>query len=543
MIRCCALALLGFACLLAAIAAPAQTPGELRFCLRSEPKTFNPLLVTDDASDTIRYLTGGVLVRVNRLTQKLEPELASSWQVGKDGRSITFTLRRNVYFSDGSRFSTDDVAFTIRQMMDPNLHSPTADAFGSGSGEVGIKVIAPDKVVVTFPRPLTGLDRLFDEVAIMSAKSPKKEMAVLGPFYVADYKGGSSLLLKRNPNYWKKDGSGHFLPYLESIHLDIQSNRDIEAMRFRRGEIDLINSIDTEFYDHLAESSPALVRDMGPSLDSEQMWFNQVATAPIPAYKRDWFRSQNFRRAVSEAINRDDLARVVFGTHARPAMGPVSPANLAWFNNRLTPIPFDTAGALHRLEQDGFRLVNGELRDREGHVVEFSIVTNSGNKYRERMAAMIQQDLLTIGMKVNVVTLDFPSLIERITQSYNYEAALLGLVNVGLDPNEQMNLWLSSGDNHQWDPKQKSPQTAWEAEIDDLMREQSSSVEFAKRKAAFDRVQQIVADQVPFIYLINKNALAAVSTSVQGEIPVVLRPQTYWNIEYLKIGSDVPKPR
>ena len=61
----------------------AQWGGELRFCLRSDPKTFNPLLVEDDASETIRYLTGGVLVRVNRLTQQLEPELATSWKVSQ----------------------------------------------------------------------------------------------------------------------------------------------------------------------------------------------------------------------------------------------------------------------------------------------------------------------------------------------------------------------------------------------------------------------------------------------------------------------------
>src|SRR5512140_493292 len=81
------------------VVAVAQGGGELRFCLRSEPKTLNPLLVQDDASETIRYLTGGVLVRVNRLTQELEPELASAWRVSKDGRSVAFTLRDKIYFS------------------------------------------------------------------------------------------------------------------------------------------------------------------------------------------------------------------------------------------------------------------------------------------------------------------------------------------------------------------------------------------------------------------------------------------------------------
>src|SRR6202007_3410544 len=99
---------------------------------------------------------------------------------------------------------------------------------------------------------------------------------------------------------------------------------------------------------------------------------------------------------------------------------------------------------LRRLQADGFRFDGKTLFDRGGQRVEFSIVTNAGNKARERMATMIQQDMTKIGIQVNVVTLDFPSLIERITRTFDYDACLLGLVNTDLDPNSQMNVWLSS---------------------------------------------------------------------------------------------------
>ena len=291
--------------------AAAQSGGELRFCLHSEPKTFDPLKVEDDASVTIRYLTGGVLVRTNRQTQALEPELAQSWKVSKDGKQITFTLRSGISFSDGTPFSAEDVAYTVQQLMDPALHSPTGDAFRSGPGNVESKIISSNQISITFPAAVAGLDRQFDQVAMLSAHSPQKEMAVLGPFMVADYKAGSTVRLKRNPNYWKTDAQGRKLPYLDSIHLDIQPNRDVEMLRFKRGEIDLVNSLDSEYFDKLAATSPQLVHDAGPSLDSEQMWFNQVAKAPLPEYKKNWFRSAIFRRAISEAINREDLSRVV----------------------------------------------------------------------------------------------------------------------------------------------------------------------------------------------------------------------------------------
>jgi len=517
----------------------AQSGSELRFCLWSEPKTFNPLLVQDDSSETVRYLTAGVLVRLNRQTQRLEPELATAWKVSKDGRTITFALRQNVRSSDGTAFSADDVAYTVQQMMDPNLHSPTGDSFRSGEGKVETRVLSGDKIAITFPAPIAGLDKLFDQVAIMSAKSPKKEMAVLGPYYVADYKAGSYLHLQRNPNYWKHDSSGRQLPYIDSVRLDIQQNRDIEILRLLRGEIHFINSVNAEYFDRVMAEKPALAHDAGPSMDSEQIWFNQVASAPLPAYKKAWFRSTNFRRAISESINREDLARVVFRGHARPATGLVSPGNQFWFNARLQPHPFDQKSAMKRLEQEGFRLQNGALRDKDGNTVEFSVVTNAGNKYRERMATMIQQDLAGIGIKLNMVTLDFPSLIERITRTFNYEACLLGAVNVGLDPNEQMNIWLSSAENHQWNPGQRTPETPWEAEIDRLMRAQASELNEKKRKEYFDRVQQIAWEQEPFIYLVNRNALSAISTSVQNAHPVELRPQVFWNIDRLSLGAEV----
>jgi len=528
---------------LLASAAIAQSGGELRFCLRSEPKTLNPLLMSDDSSETIRYLTGGVLLRVNRLTQEPEPELATSWKLTNAGKTITFKLRENLRFSDGTTFSADDVAYTIQQLMDPALHSPTGDAFRSGEGKVQTQLLTKNRIAITFPAPIAGLDKLFDQVAIMSAKSPQKEMAVLGPYYVAENKAGAYLILKRNPNYWKHDAAGRPLPYIDSIRLDIQQNRDIEMLRLVRGEIDFINSLDAEYFDKVMSENSSMGHDAGASLDAEFMWFNQVPTSPLPSYKKAWFTSTNFRRAISEAINREDLSRIAFRGRARPAVGPISPANKFWFNSKLQPHPFDQKSALQRLSLDGFHLQDGVLRDREGHAVEFSIITNSGNKYRERMATMIQQDLTAIGIKLNVVTLDFPSLIERMTRTFDYEACLLGLVNNELDPNSQMNVWLSSAENHQWNPSQKTPATAWEAEIDKLMRAQASTLNSAKRKQFVDKVQQIAWEQEPFIYLVNKNALSAVSPSLHNAHPVVLRPQVYWNIDQLSLGAEVARNR
>lgn len=523
---------------LLALALPvrAQTGGELHFCLHGEPKTFNPILVDDEASEHVRYLTGGVLVRLNRQTQELEPSLATSWNVSRDRRTITFHLRKGIHFSDGTPFRSEDVAYTMRLLMDPETHSPTGDAFRSGEGTIQVQTPTPDVAAITFPAPIAGLERLFDQVALLSARSPKREMAVLGPFYVADYKAGSHVLLQKNPNYWRHDTQGRALPYIGSIRLDIQRNRDIELLRFRRGELQLINRLDAEQFERLQRENPAVTRNAGTGLDAEELWFNQTPTAPLSASKKAWFGMKEFRKAISMAINRGDLCRIVYAGFAKPAYGPVSPSNHFWFNAALEDPKYDPQGALRLLAQAGFRLENDILQDRAGNRVEFTVVTNSGNGAREKIATMIQQDLSQVGIKVNVVTLDFPSLIERITRTFDYDACVLGLVNTDLDPNGQMNVWLSSSENHQWNPSQKTPATAWEAEIDKLMREQASAPTEKERKAKFDRVQQIASEQQPFIYLINKDVLVAVSPSVVGAAPVVLEPWGFWNADTLRLG-------
>jgi peptide/nickel transport system substrate-binding protein len=503
---------------------------ELRFAFHGEPKTLDPFLAADEYAMGLSYLTEGVLIRVNRRTQQLEPELATSWKVENHGARITFTLRQGVAFPDGAPFTSADFAATFRALLDPALHSPIADTFKSDKGTVMISTPAKYTVVADFPAPVAQIERMFDQVAIVSAHAAHRPAPGLGPFLLSDRKPGVSIDLKRNPASWKR-------PQLDSIHIDIEQNRDLELVRFRRGELHLIDKLTPDLYERLATEAPATAVDAGPTLDSEFLWFNLAPRAPLRDPAKQWFQSLAFRKAVSQAIHRDDLCRVVYRGHASPAAGPVSPANKLWFKQGLAPEPFNLADAQKRLSADGFRLDGSTLRDRSGNAVEFSLITNAGSKTRERMAAMIQQDLAKLGMKINVVTLDFPSLIERITRNLNYEACLLGLVNVDADPSELMNVLLSSASNHAWNPAEKTPETTWEAEIDRLMLAQAASADSRVRKKNFDRVQEILHEQVPVIYLLHPNSLSAVSPQVSGVHATPLFPHTYWDIEHLTLRS------
>ncbi len=511
--------------------------GEVAWALHYDPKTLDPAKVDDQASELVRYLTAGVLVRLNRRTMALEPGLAESWTVSQDGKLVTLHLRRNLRFSDGTPLGASDVVSSLRHVLAHETAAPVAEEF-----------IDPAKVVVEAPDPFTVQLRLpvrivqvaaiLDEIAIEPANRWTEAKVTSGPFTVSEYHAGQYLRLRRNPYFWQKDASGASLPYLPGLKLDVLANPDTEELRFLRGQYAFLENVPPETFGAISRRLPGAAHDLGPSLNTEQMWFNQSLTAPLPAFEKQWFTNKNFRTAISRSLHRADMARIAFDGHATPANGFVSPANTAWYNRALPPVQEDVTGALKLLAQDGFQKRGTQLFDRENHPVRFSLLTNSGNRSRQRMAALIQQDLGALGIQVNVVTLDFPALIDRLMHSGDYEAALLGLSNVQPDPSAMMNVWLSDSPNHQWNPSEKTPATPWEAEIDKAMRAQAEMNDARTRKTAVDRVQAIVAEQLPFIYLVYPNTLCAVSPAIEGVRFSVLQPDVVSELQTVRLKGD-----
>jgi peptide/nickel transport system substrate-binding protein len=536
--------LLSLTALAAATLSAGTTPrwgGELRVAVASDPKTFNPLLVTEQSANLVRYLTGGTLIRWNHVSQAMDPELARAWRVSPDGRELRFELREDARFSDGSPVTAGDVVFTFHQLLDPKTNSVDAQALLAG-GQVAVEAAGVRTVVFRFPRPVAGVERQIGEISITRARSlaaalDPVRMATAGPFHVTAYTPGATIILGRNPYYWK-NASGRRLPYLDAIRLEVRPDRSLEVNSLLRDELDVSSAVEPKAFSRLAKASRVTAVDAGPSLDAEQLWFNQNPASPLPEYKKAWFRSREFRLAVSSAIHRDDLARLVFDSHATPASGIIPVSNRAWANNAVHPPAFDVAAARKFLSAAGFSLSNGNLHDAGGHAVEFSIITNAGSGTRTRMVTLIAEDLAKIGIRVQLVTLDFPSLIERISRTFDYDACLLGMVNDDPDPNSLMGVWMSSGPNHPWFPAEKSPTTPWEAEIDRLMLAQSREPDHTRRKNDFDRVQQIAAEQAPVIFLVVKNSLSAYSSRVANVAPSPFFPYLLWNADRLWIQGE-----
>jgi len=289
--------------------------------------------------------------------------------------------------------------------------------------------------------------------------------------------------------------------------------------------------------------------DAGPGLEYYFLFFNLNETGEkTPAEmqrKQTWFREAKFRQAVSAAVDRDAIVRLVYQGRGAPLWGLVAPGNRRWGNEKL-PHPARSLGrARALLKEAGFSWNNGPngestLLDAEGKPVEFSILTSSSNANYPKMAALVQDDLGQLGMRVQVVPLEFRSLLDRIFQTKQYDACLLGLVSGDADPTAETNVWLSSGGSHVWNPSQAHPATAWETEIDRLMEQQLAAPSYEQRKKLYDRLQEILAEEQPMIFLASPDILVGAKNSIGNFHPAVLEPYVLWNVEqlYLKMGTE-----
>ena len=542
--------------------------GRMVVSLRAEPKTLNPVVATDAPSQEVIGTMQADLVHINRATHLTEPALAKSWKVSSDGLDYTLTLRQGLRFSDGEPLDAEDVLFTLRVYLDEGVHAPQRDLLIVGGKPITVTKINAQTLVFHFAKPYGVGERVFDGLAILprhllektyqdgklgqigSLSTPANQWAGLGPFRLKEYVAGQRLILERNPYYWKTDTQGHRLPYLNELVFLFVPSADAQVLRFQSGETDVISRLGAENFSVLARQQRGYtMADAGPGLEYNFLFFNLNdlgdKTAPETARKQKWFRDVQFRQAVSAAVDREAIVRLVYQGRGAALWGPVTPGNRRWIDAAI-PHPARSLDKARQLLRDaGFRWTDaaqGEpaLVDAEGKPVEFSILTSSSNADRTKMATLIQDDLKQLGMRVQVVPLEFRSLIDRVTQSKEYDACVLGLVSFDADPNSDINVWLSGGGTHLWNPSQEHPATPWEAEMDRLMVAQLTATNSEQRKKLYDRVQEILAENQPMIFLASPDILVGAKNTIGNFHPAVLEPYVLWNVDqlYLRSGAE-----
>ncbi len=514
----------------------------------SDPRTFNPIVAQETSSSVPLGYLFEALVETNRLTTEVEPNLAESWTVSKDGKIWRFKLRKGVQWIDGRPVTADDVVFTLDAAFTPGVQSSLPDVLTIAGKKIGYKKIDDLTVEFKTDEPFGPFLRTIGfsivprhklEVALKQGAAEFNrtwgvnanpgELVGFGPFVMHSYVPGQRILFVRNAKYWKVDKKGQRLPYLARLVIEIVPNVDAARLKFLAKETDSYGARPREFAEMRTQQQAGnfTIFDGPPTFSTEFLVFN-MNPAGVRSPKLTWFQSVKFRQAVSFAVDREAIGRQVYAGRATAQFGPVSPANKFFYNPNTRKYSYDLARAESLLREAGFaKGADGLLRDSAGNIVEFTLTTNAGNSDREAIGNLVRQDLSKLGMRVTFAPEAFNTLVGKLVGTFNWEAIIIGLTG-GLEPHNGQNVWKSSGSLHMWWPKQEKPATDWETDIDRVFDQAATTVDQNKRKSLYNRWQEIVAEQVPMIYFTTTLTQPAFRNTLSNFSPA---PLAFYDVE------------
>lgn len=537
-----------------------QRGGSISYRVSTPPQTFNYLKAADESSLIVAfYLMGGRLVEFDHDSGKYAPSLAESWKQADDGQTVEISLRDGLKFSDGQPLTAEDVGFTFRALYDQRTASPVfRDAMLIAGREIEVAIVDARHLRLVFPEKVAAPENYLSNLAVLPRhtleadfnqgklgeayplNADSQRIVTAGAFTAGTVVPGERITLKRNPHYWKKDSAGTPLPYLDELVIEIIGDANNAVTRLKQGSLDVCDRVrPTDYVALRSQAANVHAVDAGAGLSTDHLWFNlNPKTNPI---KLAWVSDVRFRRAVSHAIDRETLASVTLQGLATPLYGFVSPGNRAWVADGLprTAYNLETARALLReagfttRSEAGSQEPSPALYDAKGNRVELTLIVPVESQPRVQMATVVQEDLAKLGIKLQVAPIEFGELTRRISQSFDYDAALLGTSISEPDPSSYTNFLRSSSPTNQWHPKQSKPATEWEARIDELVTAQSRENNFEKRRALFQHIQQILAEQLPVIPIVSRHLASASNQRIGNHRPSTLLPYSLWNAEEL----------
>lgn len=419
------------------------------------------------------------LVRLNPDGSKIVPDLASSWDIKQGGRVIVFHLRHNARFYDGTPVTSADVLFTYNRVRSPkSVVNWTLEAIKSD------RAIDKYTFEVTLKKPWAPFlnDTSLWGASIMSKKAVlklgdkiKSHPVGSGPFYVAQFSPGQSILLKRNPYYWERDACGKQYPYLDAVKLVYTPNDNTRIVKLEGGALDA--AVDVP-YNLLAsvDKQPNITAKTTPQLGIMAINLNKRKFAP--------FRDTKVVQAMNYAVDRAAIVKAVFFGHAVAATSPIDPG--VYFHSDKYGYPFDVTKAKALMKASKYP--NG---------FKVTLLTVSGDSIGNAVAVVMQSELKDLGIDMSIQALDSTTQFERQTKKQFQMAWNYGTSD-NLDPNSNMLYCCVS------DGGADSANTGWkDPAADALYRRTQTTMNFADRGKLLDQWQKIVMAKAPFMWLIN----------------------------------------
>jgi peptide/nickel transport system substrate-binding protein len=487
---------------------PAEIPsvpesgGTLVEPMLGEPSNLISILATDSASHT---LAGQIYVSLLKYDKdiNLVPYAAESYEVLDGGKRLRFKLREDIHWTDGVQLTADDVEFTYRLTIDPK--TPTAYA-GNFKLVKEFRKTGKFSFEVTYEQPFAKAlvswatnilpKHVLEGENLLDTKYSRQPVGA-GPYMLKEWTAGSQIVLEANPTFFEGK------PYIDRLVYRVIPDMGTQFLELKAGNLDTMG----------LDSLQYLYQTSGPGWDGSFRKFSFLSfgyTFLGFNFKHPFFQDVRVRRAIDYAIDRRELIKGVLYGLGEAANGPYKPGTWQYDEN-VRPRPFDPDKARELLAEAGWTDSDGDgWLDKDGKRFAFSIITNQGNSLRIKTGVILQQRLKDVGIQVSLRTVEWAAFIKEFVDKGRFDAIILGW-NILQDP-DIYNVWHSSmavdgGLNF---TRYINP------ELDGLLERGRHLVRQEERKPLYDRVQEILHDDVPYCFLYVPMSLPIVQARIQN---------------------------
>ena len=529
------------------------------------PKTFNPCNSKDATSSSMAGMLYDGLLTTEPRTGEVVPLLAKDFKI--NGNEYLIHMRHGIKWTDGKPITADDVIYTYEEVVFKGLGNPSSMENMKVEGKLPV-IEKVDDYTVKFitPKPFAPFLRQLSYPivpkhyfkpysdkgdsefnAFLNPNTPPEKIVSNGAFKLKEYVAAQRVVFVRNPDYYKINTKDERLPYLDKVVYLIVGDTNNEILKFEAGELDLlsIRGENVARYKLKEPLSDYKIYNLGPDTGTLFLVINlnnrknSEGKWNVDPKKQKWFANRDFRAAIDWAVDRKNMVQNVAQGVARPLFTAES-LNSIYLNKYIKGHPKDKNVALKSLEKAGFYNKNGILYDSEGNRVEFDLYTNAGVLEREALGVMIKQDLEDLGMKVNFKPIEFNSLVNKLSNTNDWDMAIMGLTGSPLEPHDGKNVWKSSGPLHIFNQRPQNykidDRFDWEKELDEIFEQGALKLTYEERKPLYDRYQTIIYNQKPIIYLYSPIRIAAIRKKFKNIFPTPLSGLVY-NLDEIYIDN------
>lgn len=478
-----------------------KNPNAITVGFLADAKRLLPLLASDSASGEITQWIFNGLTKYDK-NLKITGALAESWEVSPDGLQILFHLRKGVLWHDGEEFSAEDVLFTYNTTVDPKIPTPYSSNFGPVR-----KVEALDRytVRVQYDEPFApaleswGMGILPKH--ILQGKDITNEYYSrnpigTGPYRLHEWITGQKIVLEANADYYEGR------PGIERFIARVIPDTATMFLELKFGGIDFMGITPPQYKLQAGKESfnHYFNKFRYPSFGYTYLGYNLLDHK---------FSDKRVRRAITHAINKQDIIAGVLLGYGTPCTGPFPPESWA-YNPNVTDLAYNPVLSIKLLEEAGWMLGKSGLMEKNGKPFEFTVITNQGNEARLKAAQIIRENLKEIGIGVNIKVLEWQAMLHEFIDKKRFEAIIMGW-GLSRDP-DMYDIWHSS--------KTKEGEFNFisysNAEVDRLLIEGRRTFDHARRTRIYHRIHEILAEEQPYTFLYVPDALPVLHKRFKG---------------------------